>query len=403
MNKKTRTCFELLQKIIYEAFQANVLYFTAPYEDISQIDHGIRSLMWPDYNAAQSKPLIAKQSPERRLLVVRSNLGFYNLIAYLTPEKEPDFFAIGPFRAEEFSLEYFPQTVKNLRLPESTYTTLKYFYEGLPYVPLSSILNVTKDILSLYFTEFEEISPTYIEFTKEAHTIQLDTDALLDYSMDFAESYQKYLIRFLSVLKKGDYDAAQEELRAFLQETRFTTTQNLIEAKQELNMLNDYCHMALLETSVHPSRVLKLCNTLRLKIGSINSHDALISLPYDICHKYCLLVKNYAYPEYSKTVRAVINYIHLHLEEELTLSFLASYFHKNPTSLSYSFSSEVGMSVTNYIHQARIDEALKYFNTTKMTVSEVALAVGFQDFAYFSRLFRKQVGCSPREYCRKIK
>ncbi|MBQ5754657.1 MAG: helix-turn-helix domain-containing protein, partial [Oscillospiraceae bacterium] len=38
-----------------------------------------------------------------------------------------------------------------------------------------------------------------------------------------------------------------------------------------------------------------------------------------------------------------------------------------------------------------------------MSVSDVAVAVGFQDFAYFSRLFKKQIGCSPREYCKSIK
>ena len=106
---------------------------------------------------------------------------------------------------------------------------------------------------------------------------------------------------------------------------------------------------------------------------------------------------------YSKTIRMVVNYIHLHLDEDLSLSVLASHFDKNATTLSSAFTKEVGMNVTNFIHRTRIEKALHLFNTTKMSVSDVALAVGFQDFAYFSRLFKKQIGCSPREYCKSIK
>ena len=139
------------------------------------------------------------------------------------------------------------------------------------------------------------------------------------------------------------------------------------------------------------------------KIENLTGRDAAFSIPHDMCHKYCLLIKNYAFHEYSKTIRSVVNYINLHLDEELSLSILAEHFHKNATTLSSAFTKEVGMSVTNFIHQARINKALHFFNTTKMSVSEVSVAVGFQDFAYFSRIFKKQIGSSPREYCKSIK
>ena len=93
-----------------------------------------------------------------------------------------------------------------------------------------------------------------------------------------------------------------------------------------------------------------------------------------------------------------MNYVGLHLEEELTLSKIADLFQKNASALSNSFSKETGTSLTQYIHQMRIQEALRLFNTTEMSVSDVAVAIGFQDFAYFSKIFRKVVGCSPRDY-----
>ena len=115
------------------------------------------------------------------------------------------------------------------------------------------------------------------------------------------------------------------------------------------------------------------------------------------------MIKNYAFKDYSKTIRMIVNSIHLHLDEDLSLSVLAEHFGKNATTLSSAFTKEVGMNLTNFIHRTRIEKAIHLFNTTKMSVSDVAVSVGFQDFAYFSRLFKKQIGCSPREYCKSIK
>ena len=77
---------------------------------------------------------------------------------------------------------------------------------------------------------------------------------------------------------------------------------------------------------------------------------------------------------------------------------LAEEFDKNPSYLSNAFKKEVGETLTSYIGKQRIQSSLRYFNTTTMSVAEVAEAVGIPDFGYFSKLFKKHVGVSPREY-----
>lgn len=402
-NKNIEACFHLLQKVLLEAFQTETLFFTPPYSDFKDIDRGIRNIMWPDFLNINENLIPSKDTPERRFFIVRSNLGFYNIIIYLNLEKSPDFFSIGPFRSEEISLDFFTRLIKDLELSPTILSSLQNYYDVLPYVSLSSISSVTKEILSLFLPEFKEISAIYIEFEGEVNNLHVNTQMVHDFSVEYAETYQEKLFLFLEALKKGNASLSHDLLNDFVRNSRILASQNVMECKRNLAMLNGYCHVALLGTNIHPSHILKLFNSLRAKIELLNNRDSIVNMSNDICHKYCLLVKNYAFPEYSKTIRAVINYINLHLDEELTLALLAEKFKKNATSLSSSFSKEVGMNVTNYIHQTRINEAIRYFNTTKMSISEVALAVGFQDFAYFSRLFHKQVGCSPREYCRSIK
>lgn len=141
----------------------------------------------------------------------------------------------------------------------------------------------------------------------------------------------------------------------------------------------------------------------RTKIDSLTTMAKLEQMPNEICHKYCLLVKNYANTGYSRLTKEVINYIQLHLEEELSLNYLAEQFGKNASTLSHSFSKETGISLTKYIQQTRIREAIRLFNTTDFPVSDVAIMVGYQDFSYFSKIFSSQTGMSPREYKRRGK
>ena len=406
MNPTTDTCqncYKLLQNVLMEAYQTETFYFSPPYKDLSKIDRGIRNIMWPDHYNTDKRLIPSINDPDKRFFVVKSNLGFYNIMIYLTLAQQPDFISIGPFRSEGFSTTFFEQLMKVSKVPAGAYNTLSRFYRNLPYVPLMTIVNVAKHIVENFFPEFATIDPIEIEFSGQSHKLQVNHDLLADLSSDYAEDFQNLLLELLNSVKKGNSDYAGNKLKDFINRTQLLSTRNLPDCKKVLHTINSYFLLSVLDTHVHPIHALKLFASTDDKIETIKSRDAVYSMPGDMCHKYCLLVKNYAFKDYSKTIRMVVNYIHLHLDEDLSLSILASHFDKNATTLSSAFTKEVGMNVTNFIHRTRIEKALHLFNTTKMSVSDVALAVGFQDFAYFSRLFKKQIGCSPREYCKSIK
>lgn len=393
-----KNCFQLLQKVLLDAFQTDAFYFTPPYENLTQIDRGIRTLVWEHYEKRDVRFWSEGKAPAYRLCIIKSNLGFYNLIAFMNTHADPDFISVGPFRDEEISPYYFSQIVRDTNLSTNTLTSMKYFYESLPLVSLSAITNVTRHILSSFFPEFKNISAELLSYSEQTHQLSVNQDLLYEYTEEHSEKYKQCCFSFLSALQKGILEDAQTALKEFLQTANMTTVHNMLAYKKNLHMLNHYCHMALLRTTVHPAHILRLSGNLSSKIDGISSQTKLAYVPYDICHKYCLLVKNYANPEYSKLTRDVMDYIQLHLDEELSLSLLADFFQKNASALSRAFKQDTGISLTNYIHQRRIEESIRYFNTTDMSVSEVAVAVGIPDFAYFSKLFHKQIGCSPREY-----
>ncbi len=391
-------CFELLQNILSDAFNVSAIYFTPPYEGIDKIDMGMRSAAWTNYSGADSKITFGNNQQGYRIIIVQSNLGFYNMLITLSSSQTPDFIAVGPFRDEELSPNYFVQIFKDAHITPQQLQSMKHIYELMPLVTLDAVVNVTKHVLGSYFPEFRNITPDHFQYSEQKHAIEVNTSVLDKNFIEFSTQYRELLLFFLETLKQGDSLAAKKALNHFLRETKILQNKNTKEYKMYLQVLNNYCHLALMDTSIHPFHILKQSYSMRAKIETMTSLTKLEYIPGEICHKYCLLVKNYAHPEYSKLTKDIIAYIQLHLEEELTLRLLAEHFHRNSSVLSNSFSKETGQTLTNFIHQTRIQEAIRLINTTDLPLSEIALSVGYQDFSYFSKIFAKQIGMSPREY-----
>lgn len=392
-------CYELLRNVLLDAFNVSTIYFTPPYDDIQKIDQGLRAFVWTNYNDNNTKIQMEQLSQsDNRLLIIRSNLGFYNIMVFWECKNHTDFISIGPFRNDQLSPNYFTQIVKEANITPALLQQVRYLYESMPYVQIDSIVNVVKHIISVYIPEFQQIEPELIEYTEQQRPVELQTDIIEQNFMHFSEEYYEMLYEFLKHLKCGDNVNAKKALHQFLHETKLTANRTLRSYKSLLSALNNYCHMALLQTSIHPSHILRQAASLGIRIEETTSLAKLEQMSNDICHKYCLLVKNYANPNYSKLTKNVIAYIQIHLDEELSLTQLANHFGKNASVLSNAFSKDTGLPLTKFIHQTRIQEAVRLFNSTNMSVSEVAVTVGYQDFSYFSKTFSKIMGKSPRAY-----
>lgn len=397
-NSTIQKCFHLLQDILLDAFHISTFYMAPPYPDFDKIDNGIRSAVWSDYKTEEAGRPFINASQTNRILNVKSNLGFYNIIILIKSGEFPEFISIGPFRDNELSTDYFAQILRESHISPTDIQRIRSIYESMPYAQSDAVINVSKHILGNYLPEFKDYEPRLVQYAEQKRAIEIQTEILENNTIESSSLYQNLLFHFLEELKTGDNQKAKKALQIFLHETKLLGSRNMKDYKTTLQILNDYCHTALLHTSIHPYHILKLAGSIRVKIDDMTSLSRLEQMSNEICHKYCLLVKNYANPDYSRLTKEIITYIQLHLEEDLTLNCLAEQFHKNSSVLSNTFSKETGQTLTGFVNQTRIQEAIRLFNTTDMSVSQVATAVGYQDFSYFSKVFSRHVGISPREY-----
>lgn len=104
----------------------------------------------------------------------------------------------------------------------------------------------------------------------------------------------------------------------------------------------------------------------------------------------------------SPVIRNATAYIKDHYSEDLSVDGLARKFGLTPNYFSHLFKKEVGVRFSEYINKCRIEEAKRLLKEPHLMAYEVTGLVGFQDYKYFFKVFKKMEGCSPSDYRKSI-
>jgi len=117
--------------------------------------------------------------------------------------------------------------------------------------------------------------------------------------------------------------------------------------------------------------------------------------------EYTKAVRSFSTLHYSELIKNVVSYITEHFTSPLSLDVLAEEFHVHPAHLSRKFKKETGVTVTEYIHMHRINQAKLLFQEGHTNILEVANLSGFNSSSYFNRVFKKITDQSPSEYIKE--
>lgn len=102
-------------------------------------------------------------------------------------------------------------------------------------------------------------------------------------------------------------------------------------------------------------------------------------------------------------LKSSLEYLHAHYTENIGISELAAMDYLSTGRYRALFKSMMNASPLEYVTNLRMNMARELLSGTKLDIASVAEAAGYQDCRYFSRLFKKRFGCTPREYRRAEK
>ncbi|MBJ6361145.1 response regulator [Paenibacillus sp. GCM10012307] len=105
-----------------------------------------------------------------------------------------------------------------------------------------------------------------------------------------------------------------------------------------------------------------------------------------------------AQPGRNQTLTAVLNYLDGHFGEDITIQGISKMFSLNANYISQLFRKELDKTFTEYLNGLRMERATALLRTTSIPINEIAEQVGYKDYFYFSKLFKKTRGVPPKSY-----
>jgi AraC-like DNA-binding protein/transposase-like protein len=94
----------------------------------------------------------------------------------------------------------------------------------------------------------------------------------------------------------------------------------------------------------------------------------------------------------------LMEYLQEHHGADVSRDDAAAALHMSPSHFSRMVKEETGRSFTDLLNQVRVDHACTLLRTTDRTLVDVAFEVGFSDQSYFTKVFRRYMGHTPRHY-----
>lgn len=396
--------FRLMQTML-EIRGLSCFLFDREYSKIENIDQGFR-LQWFSEDPYGVMKKVLQNIPPHTLCCITDYFAVQYL-AFRMPgnDYESAALVIGPYRQSEVD-ELLSAALNTFDGFSSYREMLQRYYQSAVYISedhmlldilvlaLERLLDLPDQIGMKFLTPEEDFSE---------HSVSLSEEDQI--SME--ESEQRYELedRFLNAISEGNYQEARKAQALFNQyrAPRLRYRSSLQDEKIALLTLNSLSRKAVQRANVHPAHIDRVSREFARRVRAAGNTHTLIQLMDDMMRAYCSLVREHSLTQYSQMIRNAINYIDFNLKENLSLSHVAAEIAIDKRYLSTQFTKEVGKTLTDYINEKRILQSLPLLHKTKINIHSIAAEVGFSDYNYYTRLFGRVMGMSPREYRESIR
>ena len=105
-----------------------------------------------------------------------------------------------------------------------------------------------------------------------------------------------------------------------------------------------------------------------------------------------------AHSDYGNLVDSIIEFMTNNLDKSYRSEDMAKHFNYSPSYIISLFQRETGYSLIHFFNLKKIQKSCEYIRYTDMTIKEIGFKLGYHDPLYYSRIFKKYMGVSPKKY-----
>ncbi len=372
----------------------------------SNLDLGLRTLLQID--EAFEKPLIdvlGEVLPNTIHLLMDGYMCKY-IYLQLPGDVSENVLVIGPYQVKSFNHEEILELAEKNIVPPAKMREFESYYNGLPVVgdegQLISLVDTFGEFIwngssNYQFAEYE-LETSFENVTSIINKSLSEHDSLT-WNSKLIEARYAYENEFLFAVTQGNYPKAKH-LISQVNSIQFDqrNMDPIRDMKNYCIIINTLFRKSVERGGVHPIHIDSVSSEFAKKIELRSTVEDIQKLIYEMVKVYCQLVNKYSVKDYSPTVQKVIVMIESNLSSDLTLSELANTLNINASYLSTVFKKETGKTVTGYVNEKRIELAQELLKTTNLQIQTIAQYCGIVDVHYFTRLFKKTTGVSPKQY-----
>lgn len=207
-------------------------------------------------------------------------------------------------------------------------------------------------------------------------------------------------IEFYQTIKMGNVEDAMQMLRPFDSDgVGVLSEDKLRNLKYHLIISIAFITRYCIEGGMEMEEAYNRSDIYIRRLDGFTKEEEIEALHTEVVEAYAKRMRSIRKKTmYSKAIILCLEYIYTNLHTKITLEVLAEQANLSPTYLSKLFHKEVGVSVSQYITQKRIEAAEKMLRYTDFSSAEIANCLCFCSESHFISTFKRYVKVTPREY-----
>lgn len=222
-------------------------------------------------------------------------------------------------------------------------------------------------------------------------------------SVNRQESYSRE-INFYELVASGRTASLEDNLKDFgnVQKLGKLSSNELQNVKYHAIILAAMVSRFCIESGMEISVAYTLSDIYIELIDVATSINEVNDLQKDLLRAYCQRMNEQAKSKVvSRHIVMTIDYIRSHIQESLTVESIADSLSLNSSYLSKLFKQEMGITLSRYIRNQKIDVACSMLRHLDESSLSIANYLGFSSQSHFIQVFKKTMGITPEDYRRK--
>ncbi len=315
---------------------------------------------------------------------------------------------VGPYLEKPLGQEELYERAEQLQIPSNQVATLQNYYGRYLCFPEDSPLYAMVEAFAEHIWQgaenytFRDDRPEGFDQSIRQRDILPTADP--EMAMRLMEERYDFEAKLMDAVSKG-LTHKVEMLFSGFSSTAFERrlSDPLRNLKNYAIIMNTLLRKAAQDGGVHPIYIDSLSSDFARRIEQVPEPAAMQAFMLEMFRSYCRLVRKHSMHGYSQPVQKTIIRIDSDLTADLSLSSLAKAQGINASYLSALFRRETGETVTDYVNRKRVELAVHLLSATGLQVQTVAQHCGFADVHYFTKVFKRLTGETPRQMRAKEK